>query len=313
MSYSTGNPIDAADYNTFATATAGMNSVFGDIYPGATSLPNAGFGYGQSPALLNVVTGNPILASEWTSLFQSIKRCGGHQGTSVSPPVPATNPIIGDTIVAHNTPGLLQSSIASVISNKFNIAVGQSTLTLGASYTQPPAAKPWTNTLTWNSQVNFGSWNNARYFFNSGGSLNLSGSYTPGVTPDDLIWASLLSNMSPVVFKHSSTTSGSTSSSVGFYQLSSGFSKIYQAYYGNSMYYSPNFVKIEAKLNSAPGTDGIVVFKVTMSDTGSLPRDVKTGTTTLRIDDVKASGSFIVYPGSVIVSTIGANSGYIAA
>ena len=75
MTYATGGPIEAFDYNTFATLSGSMNEVYADLYPGATTLPNAGYGYGQTPALVPVAVGDNILASEWAALFEVISKC----------------------------------------------------------------------------------------------------------------------------------------------------------------------------------------------------------------------------------------------
>lgn len=314
MTYSTGNPIQAADYNTFATATAGMNAVFGDVYPGATTLPTAAFGYGQTPALSSVSVGGPILASQWGALFQSIKKSGIHQGTTISPPVPSVDPVIGAPIVAFNTPSTMASAIALITSRKHNIAVGQSTLTSGTSYAQPLAARPWTNALTWNFQVDFGSWNNARYFFNSGGTLNLSGSYSPATTSEETQWAQLLSSVSPLVFNYNSTKpSAGVDSALGFYNLTPTFQTIFQKTVGGGggYYYANSYIQIQAKLAATAGTSGIVVFSVKLANLDSTP-NAKTGTTTFRLDHVQASGSSVSYPGIVAVSPIGTNSGFVA-
>jgi hypothetical protein len=285
MTYSAGNPIQASDYNTFATAALGMNQIFADLYPGATTLPNAGYGYGQTPALTSVSIGNNVTAAQWTALFQTIRKSGTHQGTTVVPPLPVADPVIGGTIAAYNTPSTLATLITLLGTNRFNLAAGQSTTNIGTSYPQSSGA--WINSLTWTVRANLTTWNNARYFFNSGGFLGLNGSYSPVVTPEDAQWQSMFTTMSPLKFSANTTApfSGGGGTAIGFYQLTT------------------SYIQVEAKLAAAAGTNGQIDFRVTLVDNdSSLPKDPKNGTTTYRIDETHASGANVAWPGSVSTS-----------
>lgn len=314
MTYVTGGLIQAIDYNTFATLSSSMNEVFADLHPGATTLAAfADFGYGQLPALTAVSTGNSILASEWAALFQTIRNCGDHQGTTVVPPLPVTNPAIGNDIVAQNSPTTLASLIATIRTNRLNLAAGQSTLTLGTSYAQTGATIPWTNSLTWNAQADFSSWNNARYFFNAGGFLGINGSMSPLSTPEDTQWQAMLTAMSPLKFTWNSTTpnTGTGGTSIGFYNLTTSYQTVYLKAYGSGPY-SASTLEVRAKLAAAAGTNGQIDFQIIMTDNESGIKSSKNGTTTFRIDNTKATGA-VTYPGPLVsAASVGANSGYIA-
>ncbi len=325
MTYATGGPIQAVDYNTFATLTGGMNEIYADLHPGATTLPNASYGYGQTPSMVSANVGNPILASEWASLFQSIGNSGMHQGTTVVPPLPGTPPasvqlpVIGDTIIAYNTPASAITTLINTLrTNRYNVAALQSTLLTGTSYVQPAGAKPWANSLTFTYRADFGSWNNARYFFNSGGSLNLNGSYSPVSTPDDVLWSTLLSSMSPLVFAATSSTpssGGNSGTGAGFYGLTTAYQKVYRKSSGGGggghyyYAYSSSYIEVNAKLAGPAGTSGIIDFKVDLVDDDGSPT-VKNTTTTYRIDNKRATGA-VTYPGPpVVITTVGANNGF---
>jgi hypothetical protein len=201
MTYNTGGQIQAADYNAFASS---INTVFGDSNSGATTLPTAGYGYGRTP-VTTVTAGNTVTAAEWSTLFTALRTTGTHQGTSSSP-VPGSNPTIGSNIVAYNTPAM-SAMIGDLQTNRFSVAGGQTALNTYGPYT----SGSWTNSLTYTFSVNFGSWNNARYFFNSGGSISITGYHPPGAGPstdDDHEWNTMLSEMSPVLFRYNSTTPG---------------------------------------------------------------------------------------------------------
>jgi len=316
MTYITGGNIQASDYNTLAN---NANKIYADVYSGATTLPNAGYGYGQTPLLSNVAIGETITAAQWSSLFGTLKKAGAHQGTTTIPPLPTTNPAPGDKIIAYTGVSALVSTLDT---NRFNLALGQYSLVTGTPYIQTSATKPWINSLTFNYSVNFGSWDNARYFFNSGGKLQLNGSYTPISTPsaEEILWMSLLANMSPLVFNYNSTTPavGTGGTAVGFYGLThTGYTTLYTKTYSSGYYYdyySANYVRVQAKLANAAGTNGIVEFSISMVDLESVhTKNPKTGTTTYRIDYISASGSSVSYPGSVTIAPIGIDNGFIKA
>jgi hypothetical protein len=318
MTYTTGGPIQAADYNALATLALSdsMNKVFADAYPGATTLPDAGFGYGQTPALTSVSTGDPVTAVHWSNLFQTIKKCGTHQGTTVVPPLPVTDPVAGDVIVVFNTPTALSVITTLINTNRFNIAPGQSTLTLGTSYSQPGAAIPWTTSLLFSYNVDFGNWDNARYFFNSGGSLNLNGSMAPLIptpTPEEAMWISMFGDMNPLVFNWNSTSpnAGGGGTSIGFYNLTTSYQSIYNKAYGGIGYYSGSYVSVRAKLANTAGTSGLINFTIELVDADLTPTP-KLSTTTYRVDTIRATGVDVSYPGTVTISTSGANTGFTA-
>ena len=319
MTYSTGGPIQAVDYNTFASVAEAMNSIFADTNSGATTLPNAGYGYGQLPALVPVSTGDRVTAAEWGSLFSTMRKSGAHQGTVVSPPIPVGNPAPGDLIAAYNTPSSFASVITLLQANKFLLAPGQSVLTTGSSFIQPGSAKPWSSSLTFNFQVNFGSWNNARYFFNSGGKLLLNGLMTPvnpsSPTPDETRWQSMLSAMSPLNFTYASSTPswGGGGSSIGFYGLTTSYQNVYSRSSGGGggYYYSSNNRTVRSKLANTAGSSGLIDFAIVLSDGDSLPV-VKSSTMSYRVDTVVAAGLNISYPGISTIYAVGANGGYVA-
>lgn len=302
MTYNTGSNILASDYNTFATAAASVNEVFADMHSGATSLPDAGYGYGQT-ALTSVSAGNPILASEWNALFTAMRSCGTHQGTTVVPPLPSTGPVAGDVVAAVTTDAGFATLVSNLRTNRFVIAPAQTSLITGTTYS---SSTPWTTSLVYTTQIDFGSWNNARYFFNSGGSVVPTGSYSSTATPDELSWHNALINMSLTNFSYNSTTNATGNEAVsppGFYGLTTSYQTIYLRHVGGAAYYVGNYVKIEAKLNAAAGTNGKVDMRITLIDADTFPV-TKTGTTAFSINRYQTSAP-IVYPGSFVVTNGG--------
>lgn len=305
MTYNTGSQIQAVDYNTFAS---GINTVFGDSNSGAATLPSAGYGYGRPP--VSTVTAGNITAGQWSTLFTALRATGTHQGTSSSP-VPGSNPTAGSNIIAYNTPSM-STMINNLTTNRFSIAGGQTALNTYGPYT----SGSWTNTLTYTFSVNFGSWDNARYFFNSGGSIAITGYHPPGtgpITDDDHEWYSMLNSMSPLLFKYNSTTPrvGLAGSVGGFWNpvtnnpLTTSFQTLYTKTF-NAYSYSGSYATISAKLGGVAGAAGseLLTFQVYLVQADSGPVfSAKTGTQ-FSITETHSAGS-VVYPGSAIVTNLG--------
>jgi len=280
MTYITGGNIEATDYNAFSTLATGMNEIFADTNLGATNLPAAGFGYGQ-PALTSVIAGQVVGAVEWAALFQTIRKCGTHQEgnqSTVVPPLPPAgvvpgqldangNPISGATIIAYNTPSL-QTTINNLglDVNRFKLALGQYSIVNMAG--TPVAAPSWTNTLTYTFTANFGSWNNARYFFNAGGAIYISGAH-PNGSGDDAEWYGMLQSMSPLVFNYNATTPlvGAPGPNGGFWNVTVPLTIAYQTKYTQTYSLSPysgSYIQVSAKLGAAAGSPGseVITFQV---------------------------------------------------
>lgn len=314
MTYITGGVIQALDYNTFATLTGGINEVYADSHSGDTTVAaGADYGYGQVSTLATVSAGNPITAAQWSNLFSVMKDCGTHQGTATVPPLPATNPVIGNVIEAYNSPSTLASLLTTLRTNRFNLAVGQSAQTTTNS---SGTSAPWTNTLTYTFTVNLGTWDQARYFFNSGGWIGIFGSYPGSAFPsstDDYQWWNFLNQIGTIRVQAKSTTAGLSNQAAlthGLWNNSTGnplttsYQQIYLRNYGGGGYYSASTVTVEARLSaSAPAAgSGTLQFRVrlTQADT-SAPADTKTLSTTFTMSETHSAGAF-AWPGIAVIT-----------
>ena len=115
MTYSSGNTILAADYNSFVST---MNTVIGN-----SASYRSGSGYGQS-SIATVSATASIGASEWGTLMTAVTNAATHQGTSISI---GSNPSTSDTIEAldGSTSGSgtlnLSQAVTDVSSNANNV------------------------------------------------------------------------------------------------------------------------------------------------------------------------------------------------
>ncbi len=290
MTYLTGGQIDAADYNAFV---ASINTTYGDTNSGQSSLPAAGYGYGQS-TLSTVAANNTITAVQWSSLFDNIRSTGTHQGTTVAPPVPVANPVAGGNIIAYNS-SAMSTTLATLQTNRFNIAAGQFTQT---SNLLSQTSAVWKNTLTFSTSVTFGSWNNARYFFNSGGSVRISASYSPSSTLDDASWVTMMSTMGTISVPYST-----------FYGLTASYTTLYQGF-GPAGPYSTSYILVQAKLNAAPGLATGITIQITLvdNDSGSPTfKQNKNGITVYNIANNRSTSAVVIalpgISGTTFVST----------
>lgn len=320
MTYIVGGNIQAADYNTFATASTGVNEVFADLHSGATTiLTGADFGYGQTPPLTSVSANTNVLATQWAALFTAMRNCGTHQGTVVvtpSGPVPASGPVVSSNILALNTPSTMTTAVTSLRTNRLNLGTLQTSVIVGTGFANPA---PWTTSLVYTFQVDFGSWNNARYFFNTGSQISITGVYSPTPTPDEVAWATLFTDDFPVNMNWQKTTQPNGNlivNQAGFYQvptnpvlypgLTTAYQVIYRKYAGGGAgpYYTTNYAQIEAKLTNAAGTNGKIDFRVSMIDADTFPVVKAAGRMTFTINRIQSSG-VIPYPGSYTFTSNG--------
>ena len=322
MTYLTGGNIQATDYNTFATSAQSVNEVFADLYSNATTIGlGADFGYGQTPALSSVAIGDSVTAGQWTELFTAMQECGIHQGTPVVPPLPGTAsysvsmPTVGAVITSYNTnvsPAAVNTLISTLRANRLNLSAGQ---TAQSNIVSSGTSAPWTNTLSYTFSVNLGTWNQARYFFNSGGYIGIAGSY-PGsgfpTSTDDYQWWNFLNQLGMIQLKAKSTTAnlpnqaalthGLWNNSTGS-PLTTSYQTVYQRAYGGAGYYSGSSIILEARLAAAaPATgSGNIQFRITLTQGDLNVSDSKTLATTFTMTEAHSSGA-IVWPGTAVIT-----------
>ena len=170
MAYSQGGLIEAADYNNFINGSNQLNTVW------STGTGNAGYGQTSIPT---VSQSGLVSASQWASLINTLNSTLTHQsgsGSGISGSITA-----GQTV---NYLSTLSTNINTAYTNRLN-AASTGTTTTGTVYSPVVSA---TNNTTYGPTVfatrtaTFASADQARYFFNAGGKLNL---VITGVTNND--------------------------------------------------------------------------------------------------------------------------------
>ncbi len=298
MTYHKYGLIQAATYNAYAAL---INSIYADTNIGSVTETSADYGYGQATTIPTVAVGDKISAAQWTALFSKITLCGTHQGVSVSP-IPSSVSI-GNLIAAYNaylTTTTLTDVISRLIANRLLVAVGDL-----ASASQPTqtSALTWTTGLQYTFSMDFGSWDNARHYFNTGGSVVIGGAHPIG-DPDNTYWNAIFTAMGSLKFTWHDTIPANGSgpgSNKGFYDLTTTYSQIYQRS-NTTAYpsYTNNYIAIYAKLNAAAGTNGRIDFLIQLIDNDPTP-NTKTVGTEYFISTLASTGSIstIAYTGSI--------------
>jgi hypothetical protein len=258
MTYSVGGLIEATDYNGFAanTTNGNVNAIWG---AGAGN-----YGYGQSTTLSTVSAGGTVTATQWADLVNRISSIGSHTGVSITS---RTAPVAGNTITILNN---VATDLTNLYTSRANASASGATIS--------PATGTWwqaTNTpntawtITTTHTITFANAAAARYFFNSGGLIKWDVAKTSTGTEADTEWNDLAQTLTGTIYLSGANTAhtingvaytGTTKSggtgtpttlntTVGFYNLSTVASTLYDQFADSSPYTSDH-IRIQASVDN---------------------------------------------------------------
>lgn len=241
MAYSANNNILDDHYNEFATGSAGgtanhgvrnVNTIWG--------VGSGGKGYGQTSTAVSIVNaGTNIAAAAWTTLLNRIDSIAAHQGATWANP---TNPTTGDNVALFTT---LDSQLTSMYTNSENhVANGSDvTSTIAASGT-------WTSNTLQYATYTWSSANQARYFFNAGGTIRVSFARTGGSSRNkNTEWSDLATKCGTLeISSYAMTKSGGGGStnvlnSIGWYEVTTSDVVNFRQYADTSPY-TANYIQV---------------------------------------------------------------------
>ena len=287
---SSGDKITAPSYNTI------RNTFIDHLTTGSGQI-----GYGQTAISSAVVQGQKITQTDWANLVLDIRRMANHQGTTVTLPT-----ITANTRISANSANQLQTAANTVVSaaNLYNLAAGQFS---DEALTSSSRSTAWNTTIQHNFNLTFTSANAARHFFNAGSTIRITPSFVKlSATSINDNWETLISTLGTVVFGYTSTaatgTSPGTSSSIGFYDLTTSPQQVYTK--TGSGVYAANDYTVRAYRNS---TSTIVYFECSFNDDkGPNPNfdESVTGTVTNAVRMYRASGSNVAVVGPTVSTTL---------
>jgi hypothetical protein len=287
----TGNKILANDYNAIQSLVA---SILGTGYTGS-----ANAGYGQTVASSQVTTRTKIVVTNDSIgyLTADMTKIAAHQGNSFT--IPA-NILKGNRINAVDF-SYLGSTAIGFYGSRFSITSGQystDTLSVGTRTTSWGSGSA---SIQHNVTITFSDANNARYFFNAGGSITFTASRSGGsTTTQNTDWTNLLSDIGTVTFNYNGTSSSTghgTGSSIGWFNLTTTAQQIY-THAGNmetgGSKYGVNSYTINASTNSF--ATQLILSIVFLDAHTSTFSDFVDGTLTSTVADRRPTGTNVSLP-----------------
>lgn len=259
MTYSQGGLIQATDYNTFAQGGSSVNHGVANINT-VWGVGSGDKGYGQSSTLSTVAATNSVTATQWSTMIARLNSILTHQSGSGSG---ISAPTAGNTITFLST---LSSNTTTSFNNRLNFSSNGTDATatgsVNSSWTTNGTALTVTRTAT------FGSADQARYFFNTGGKLivNFGGTNNAGNSKGN-DWVDLLGTKLDTIIVGGYTNSrggsgGSVTSSdtaIGYWNAGTTNNKILELTSNSGTAdYGSNKVEVFLKTNGAQGSNGDV-------------------------------------------------------
>lgn len=267
MAAGVGQKIDAVDYTSI------QNKIATVLGTGSSN-----YGYGQtvtSPS--NIVSGNKIQLTHWLTLRTDLAKARAHQ----------TGTAIGTSSATDGVNLLVPSSslvITEALRNQYSLFADTVTTNRFASNEfSPETLAAFTKQNTWNgtiqnvvtitgSATGLGSAENMRFFFNAGGTINITASltgYSGTGTDKGPTWYLMLNQAGTVTMNYTTTTytgSGGTTYNIGYYSLTTSDQLIFYKPAPAGVY-AENDYWIYAR-KSSNGADVIMTIRFQDDDAG---------------------------------------------
>jgi hypothetical protein len=280
-------------------------------------------GYGQTIASSQVGQFSKITASQWNNLRSDVLRARQHQ----------TGQDMTSNVIVASASTTISDAQRAVLLNMAIDAENPVNSEGDLIPVSPPPPTELARTNLFNEQVRTQKWNgritqtidivwptanDARYFFNSGGNIEFSSSFSPSVPGlKGISWSTLLQNMGTFRFDWDRvyTTGSAFTGTDGFYQLTTIPIIIAQKETSSSAYI-PNEYFITARVNSTlPNERRILTFVINWDDrSGSPPsfpdpgfgidEDVE-GTLTSRVQVVRSINNVVIPIPNATTTAIG--------
>jgi len=267
MTYSSGQLIEAVDYNGFANNTVGanVNSVWG--------AGSGDAGWGQASTLTTVAAGTDVTATQWANLNSRITSMANQTSTTITS---RTNPVVGDIIGILSA---INTDLTNCTTNRGNAAASgtiSDTWTGATAKTSATGSGQDAWTITWTHVITFPSADQARYFWNAGGLVRLDMSKSTNITDADPDWNSFVGTVGVLyvsgrVNSANQTIAGATytgftrsggsgtpspfANTTGWYSLISGAAATTMFQLNSSVApYTGNFINVTAAVNAGRTT-----------------------------------------------------------
>lgn len=244
------------------------------------------FGYGQTVQSTPVAVDQIATREQWNDLRSDIINCKIHQ-TGLFPPIVNLNNlnVIDDTpadpLVNFN---LLTDEAARF---RFDLAPSQSIERVVGSRS---FTADWTTALIVETNIVFGNADEARYFFNSGGKIGITGFRTGGSSSDqNRAWSDVLQSAGTQYL------SANPFKAINFYTLTNVYQTFYQL---RDSAYIDNLIRLQAKVNVSNnelgGATQVDIRALYLDSHENVWFDKVDGT--FRVDFTEVIASGVLYP-----------------
>lgn len=284
MTVVAGNKALASDYNTLRSE---VNRWFADNYAGSISFGNANQSYGWGGSeVASVSAGDLITAAQMNAL---IDRCNIGQDVVNGVSGSLSSVVAGTSITAAEF-NAIETKSDSITTNRLDIENAELTVGGGGSSVR---STNWSSAINATYRYTFSDFDEARYFWNSGGAITFYGTitgYSTGPGYDGAGFNEIFTNMGTVTMNYTETTytgSGGTPSAVGFYDLSTAYQTIHTQ--TGSGAYSDATLVLAARYG---GSGAYVELRVTLTpEAGRTVNGTTTCTSNRRILSAQSSGA----------------------
>jgi hypothetical protein len=255
------------------------------------------FGYNQTVLSNQVSVNQKITAVQWQNLYNDLITARTHQ-TGANETGNLNYPTTSTTIKESDRAAYLAYAVV-IESNRLIVPpVSQATL---ETYYTATRTTDWNGTITHSVTLSFADANTARAYFNAGGNVQMSASFSPNAsTLKNNSWQTMLNNMGTVKMTYNATTNtgsatGVTTSAIGYQQLTTGQQLIFTKA-TETPTYSPNQYQVFANVN---GTGSQVIFSIQFQDLSGQPNppwgtdENITGTLTSLVQGYRPSGASV--------------------
>ena len=280
-----GTRILASDYNAIQSIVATVLGTGSGTY-----------GYGQTVSSGQVAVGDKILASQWANLRNDLLKIRQHQ-TGADETGNLSNISTSFIVREYDRAAFYNYALLCQTNALTTPPSGQASV---VTLTTGTRTSPWNSTVTHQVICNFGSSDNARYYFNTGSGIqftpSLTGYPSDGSYAKSNDWNILLSGVGTVTMNSGSTsaTGSGTGSSIGYATLTTSAQTIYSKS-TSSPTYSNNKFDITAQKDAS---GAIVTFNIRFEDlSGGGADEYVEGTLTSLVQAYCASGSNVSVTG----------------
>jgi len=268
MAYVVGDQILDDEYNNFLNGTGtpkGINVIFGT---GSLSR-----GLGQTE-LNSVAAGEQIAAAQWNSLFAAMDNVANHTNDTLTSTAAKA---AGDVIAVK---AALIADLTTLSASVSDGSPNATALSTSAALQTSTSTARWAGSHVVEHSITFTNANQARYFFNAGGKIQINITRTTNAgtaaTSKDSSVDELISALGDFRLKSQASDyseDGSTNTetlstdgtNIGFNDLTTSYQTILELTQDSGTYTSMYF-KIEAKADAAAGSAQVVTIRTSIVD-----------------------------------------------